>query len=85
MFDHIFVEIMVFCKRARTVIRSKYTDIDASLISIIALLVTVYRNRGVLTFLVSVEQHVKINFSAWRTTRVNAQFGVVSRSNTAFF
>ena len=71
---------MVFCERARTVIRSKYTDIDASLISIIALLVTVYRNRGVLTFLMSVEQHVN-----GRTTRVNAQFGVVSRSNTAFF
>lgn len=45
MFDHIFVEIMVFCERTRTVIKSKYTDIDANFINGIALPVLVYRNQ----------------------------------------
>ena len=43
---------MVFCERPHSVIRSKYTDIDANFMSIITLLVPVYKNGGILTSLI---------------------------------
>ena len=44
---------MVFCKRPHSVIRSKYTDIDANFMSMITLHVPVYKNGGIFTSLIA--------------------------------
>ena len=44
---------MVFCDRPHSVIGSRYTDIDANFMSIITLLVPVYKNGGIFISLIA--------------------------------